>query len=343
MSSEARHGRWVRGILMGAPLFIAAGLVAGAGYEQIAEARLAHKHHFRGGLYDVGGHKMHLDCIGEGQPTIVFDSGLGGNSDVWNQVQTDAGKITRACSFDRAGFGWSDSGPLPRDARSETADLHALLSKAGERGSIVLVGHSLGGWNSQLYALEFPNEVAGLVLVDSGHPEQGERLPPSPWDRGVLERVTRMRRLAPFGIARQLGACVDDNDAPIAHCGRYLDTVGAEFASLSTSAHQVRDAYGRSLHPDSGSRPPFGDKPLIVLTRDPAWGDYDPENLKAAWQALQKELAQLSRNSRQEIATGSGHYIQLSRPNLVTTAIRDVLFAARNGNELQGADQKDPN
>lgn len=340
--SETRQGRWVRGFLIGTPLLIVALLIVGAAYEQIAEALIVHRRHYRGNLYDVGGRKMYLDCVGEGQATVVFDSGLGGYSGDWSEVQADARKFARACSFDRAGFGLSDPGPLPRDSRSETADLHALLTKAGEHGPFVLVGHSLGGWNSQLYALEFPEEVAGLVLVDSGHPETWERLPPSPWNQHVVQRVTRMRILAPFGIARLLGACLDDNDAPIANCAGYLDTVRAEFASVVTSAHQVRDAYGMSLHPGPGSRPPFGAKPLIILTRDPAWGDYDPENLKAAWQVLQKELAQLSSNSRQEIAKGSGHYIHLTQPKLVTTAIRDVVSAATSGEKLSASARKDP-
>jgi pimeloyl-ACP methyl ester carboxylesterase len=143
--------------------------------------------------------------------------------------------------------------------------------------------------------------------------------------------------LAPIGITRLSGACFDDNDAPIANCARYFDTACTEYASVVTSAHQVRDAYGKSLHPEPGSRPPFGATPLIVLTRDPSWGDYDPENLKAAWQVLQKELTRLSSNSRQEIAKGSGHYIHLSQPKLVTSAIRDVVLAATSGQLLSGS------
>jgi pimeloyl-ACP methyl ester carboxylesterase len=328
---------WLSRILFGVLLLVIVLTAAGAVYEQVAEVVIAKKNPPRGTLYDVGGRRLHLYCAGQGPVTVVFDSGLGGYGNDWGDVQPKLTEFVRACSFDRAGFGWSDPGPLPRDSRSETADLHSLLTKAGERGPFVLVGHSLGGLNAQLYTLEFPDEVAGLVLVDSAHPEQWERLPPSPYDQGVVAQVTLMRRLVPFGISRLLGACQDDNDLPLSFCGRRLDTVRAEFVSVIASAHEVRDAFGASLHSAKGTAPPFGAKPLIVLSRDPSWGRQDPESLKLAWQVLQAELATLSSNCRRTIATGSGHYIHLSQPKLVIDAIRDVVSSVRSGALVKSA------
>src|SRR5262249_15170916 len=121
MGAVTARSRWVRGLLLGVPLFVSAVAVAGVVYEQIAESVIAHKHHYRGGLYDVRGSKMHLDCVGQGQVTIVFDSGLGGYGSSWADVQEEVAKFGRSCSFDRAGYGWSDSGPLPRDSRADAA------------------------------------------------------------------------------------------------------------------------------------------------------------------------------------------------------------------------------
>lgn len=330
----AKPRPWLRRFLQGVSLLLLTLAVAGVVYEHVEETVIARKNPPRGTLIDVGGRHMHLYCVGQGPVTVVFDSGLGGYSNDWSEVQPAVAKFARACSFDRAGFGWSDPGPMPRDSRSETADLHALLTKSGERGPFVLVGHSLGGLNSQLYALEFPDQVVGMVLVDSGHPEQWERLPPSPWDQGVVAQITRMRRLAPFGISRLLGACLDDNDVPIANCGRRLDSILAEFASVVASTHQVRDAFGTTLHTAPGATPPLGAKPLIVLSRDPSWGKVDPEELKRTWQVLQAELATLSSNSRRTIAAGSGHYIHMSQPRLVIEAISDVVSSVRSGTPL---------
>ena len=327
-----KRRRWLCSVVLGVSLLIPALIVAGAVYEQVAEIVIAKRHPPRGSLYDVGGHRLHLYCTGQGPATVVFDSALGGYSNDWSDVQPEVAKFARACSLDRAGFGWSDPGPLPRDARSETAEIHALLTRSAERGPYVLVGNSLGGLHAQLYTLEFPDEVAGLVLVDSGHPEQMERLPPSPFDEGIIARVTLMRRLAPLGIPRLLGVCKDDHNAPIADCGRFFDTVHAELESVIASMHEVRDAFGASLHPEPGSKPPFGGKPLVVLSRNPSWGRMDPESLKRGWQVLQTELVALSLNSRRTIApTGIGHYIHEQQPKLVVDAIHDVVSSVNNG------------
>jgi pimeloyl-ACP methyl ester carboxylesterase len=210
--------------------------VAGVVYEQVEETVIAKRNPPCGTLIDMGGRRMHLYCIGQGPVTVVFDSGLGGYSNDWSDVQPEVAK------FNPANADHSSCGALA------------------------------WGLNSQLYALEFPNQVVGMVLVDSGHPEQWERLPPSPWDQRVVPNVTRMRRLVPLGISRLLGACLDDNDAPISNCGRRLDTIRAEFVSVVAGTHQVQDAFGTSLHSATGTTPPFGAKPLMVLSRDPSWG-----------------------------------------------------------------------
>jgi pimeloyl-ACP methyl ester carboxylesterase len=117
----------------------------------------------------VAGHDMQLHCTGEGNggPTVVMDAGLGGGVLDWQTVQPEVTKFARVCSYDRSGLGWSASGPKPRTSSQIVEELHALLKNAGEDGPYVLVGHSFGGANVQLYAAEYPDEVAGMVLVDS--------------------------------------------------------------------------------------------------------------------------------------------------------------------------------
>ena len=115
----------------------------------------------------MGGYSLHIQCVGTGSPTVVLDAGLGGTSLDWNLVQTEIGPTTQVCAYDRAGMGWSDTGPAPRTPGQIARELHTLLTNAGIPGPYVLVGHSAGGKNVRMFALQYPDEVAGMVLVDA--------------------------------------------------------------------------------------------------------------------------------------------------------------------------------
>src|ERR671915_199924 len=132
-------------------------------------------------LEDVGGYRLAFHCIGEGSPTVVLETGLGAPSEYWAPVQQEIARLTRVCRYDRAGRGKSDPAPTPRTCADMVADLHALLHNVSIRPPYVLVGNSLGGMNARLYAYQYPEEVAGLVLVDGSHQDQfariGEALP----------------------------------------------------------------------------------------------------------------------------------------------------------------------
>src|SRR5205823_3156829 len=119
-----------------------------------------------GTTVDVGGHRLYLHCAGEGQPTVLLDSGMSSTTESWTEVQPGVAAFTRVCSYDRAGLGRSDPGPAPRTGGQMVAELHALLRNAAIPGPYVLVGHSFGGLNMQLYAGRYPEDVAGMVLVD---------------------------------------------------------------------------------------------------------------------------------------------------------------------------------
>ena len=141
--------------------------VAGASYEAIAAWGDAQAYPAPGRLVDVGGYRLHIQCVGSGSPTVVLDAGLGGASLDWNLVQSEIGSMAQVCSYDRAGMGWSDPGPLPRTPDQIAHELHTLLTNAGIAGPYILVGHSLAGKNVRLFASQHPDEVAGMVLVDA--------------------------------------------------------------------------------------------------------------------------------------------------------------------------------
>jgi pimeloyl-ACP methyl ester carboxylesterase len=124
-----------------------------------------------GRLVSLGSHRLHVHCLGDGSPVVVFDAALGGSSLSWTFIQPAVAAFTTACTYDRAGFGWSDAGPMPRTAGRIAAELHALLRAAEVPPPYVLVGHSFGGLSIRAYASSYPEDVAGLVFVDPAHPE----------------------------------------------------------------------------------------------------------------------------------------------------------------------------
>ena len=128
-----------------------------------------------GELVDVDGHSLHINCVGEGSPTVILESGSGATSVDWANIQPEVANTTRVCAYDRAGSGWSEPGPEPGDPQQIAGELHTLLGNAGIDGPYVLVGHSLGGLYVRMYDDLYPNEVEGIVLVDSSHPEQSRR------------------------------------------------------------------------------------------------------------------------------------------------------------------------
>ena len=170
--------RWIRYLLAGLLILLIALVCAGTVYEAIESHRDQQMFHPPGRLVDIGGCRLHLYCTGEGSPTVILEAGGGNPWLSWCKVQPQVASFTRVCSYDRAGLGWSDPSPRPRTAMVIAEELHALLHNAGIPGPFVLVGHSLGGMDARMFANRYPSEVAGLVLVDSSHPDQDERFPP---------------------------------------------------------------------------------------------------------------------------------------------------------------------
>ena len=307
-------------------IFFVVIIVAGGIYQLDATRadRLAHP--MPGLLIDVGGYKMHIDCTGTGSPTVILDSGMGDGYLSWRKVQPQIAQLTRVCSYDRAGFGYSDFSPKPRTSRVFAQELRTLLHNAGVPPPYVLVGHSMGGYDVRLYASLYRSEVAGMVFVDASHPDQQKRLPRAlnDLDATWIHEQEFFEFTMPFGLPRLLGFCAKDAEVRAAECNFHsVRESVAELKSISQSAAQTAA---------TGS---LGDIPLIVLSQDPDAPQYDlPEDLvkptNDAWQHMQRELAQLSTRGTQAIAKNSGHYIQLDRPDLVIDAVRNVVDQIRS-------------
>jgi pimeloyl-ACP methyl ester carboxylesterase len=301
-SRARRVLRIIRRVVVGAVALIVLVLGVGSIYQRIAGSVPDGRYPAPWRLVDIGGRLLHVNCTGQGTPTVVLEAGLGSGAVTWQHVQRPLSDITRVCSYDRAGYGWSASGPSPRTSARVTDDLHRLLEKAGVQGPLVLAGHSLGGLFARHYAARYPTEIAGMVLVDSTHEDQDK--PPA-----AIRMVVNL--LGRAGITRALFQFDDPGLNAMYKSNRSLDATFDEFAAVEESSNQTREAHFS-----------FGSKPLIVLTAGS--NDADP-----AWQRLQKELATRSSNGKRIVATGSGHYIQDDRPELVIAAVREVIAATK--------------
>ncbi|MEM9655671.1 MAG: alpha/beta hydrolase, partial [Actinomycetota bacterium] len=201
---------WTRRVLrlvVGVVAVVALVALAGMTYQAAASSIDDRNHPAPGVLVDVGGHRLHLWCTGSGTPTVVLESGLGGFSHDWSHLQPDIAVQTRVCSYDRAGYGWSEDADSPLRSAEVATGLQRLLSNAGEEGPFVLVGHSLGGLHVRSFARQYPDEVAAIVLVDSSHENQASRLTMlDPLDDLTLAGLRTCTRLSPFGLPRLLGA-----------------------------------------------------------------------------------------------------------------------------------------
>jgi pimeloyl-ACP methyl ester carboxylesterase len=326
-----RLWKWTKRVLVGVVGLVVFVLLAGVIYQFVATKIDAYRWYPPPSeMVDVGGSSMHLHCTGEEgrAPTVVMDSGLGGTVLDWQLVQPGVAKFARVCSYDRGGMGWSDPGAQPRTSQQIVEELHALLNNAEVEGPYVLVGHSFGGTNVQLYASQYPDEVAGMVLVDSATEDEmletlTEELQGSPgWNKF----------LATIGVTRlpyTLGGETDERTAISTHRKDTYE-VADEMTSWEESFEQRR-----------ASPLSLGDKPLIVLTAgafqvppDAGIPQEQKDSFLEARSEFQADLPLHSQNSERIIAEDSGHYIQLERPDLVIDAIRRVVEAARNGSSV---------
>jgi pimeloyl-ACP methyl ester carboxylesterase len=268
-----------------------------------------------GRLVDVGGYRLHLYCRGRDGPTVIFDAGLGGFSMDWIFVQTQLDREAQVCAYDRAGYGWSDSGPAPRDSDHIVGELAELLRNAQLPPPYVLVGHSFGGYNVELFAKFNPREVAGIVLVEASHPDQAERLPHLPEQPKPRGHQTMITFFDPNVVFRHYPEKYWYPIGGLLSSPKALRAQQRELRNFTVSAAQVRMG---------GELPRV---PLVVVTRGlRVWPDTPlGDALERAWAELQHELVLSIPGGRQIIARHSGHLVHLDEPGMVVHAVRLVL------------------
>ncbi len=303
--------------------------IIGALYQAVATGLDRRRFPPPGRSIDIGGYKLHLYCTGSGSPTVILEAGLGGASSIWARIQPEITKVTRVCSYDRAGTGWSDVGPGPRDAEQIARELHALLEGAGIPEPYVLVGHSYGGLYMRVFSAQYPEAVAGMVLLEASHADQYTRTPGS---EAEYRRLVQVYKLIPFaarlGILRLGPFCRLPGDFPAQSAAEFhalcsasvgWDMQRAEVEAIPATMIQVSNAGD------------LGDLPLAVVSAgglvqaNPLWAEY------------QDELAGLSTNSTHIVVDGAGHttlWTDAEDARASVQAILDVIDAVRTGRPL---------
>jgi pimeloyl-ACP methyl ester carboxylesterase len=323
-------------------------VAAGALYQRIGAIRSARACVAPGMMVDVGGHRLHLVCAGSGSPTVVFESGIAASSLSWTRVLRDVATFTRACAYDRAGLAWSDAARAPRTLARMVAELRGLLANAAVAGPYVLVGHSFGAFLVCAYASQHPDQVAGLVLLD----------PPSEWHQLTREQARLLRGgihlsriggiLARLGVVRACLALLSGGAPDVPRnvvrifgptAARTLERLVGEVRKLPPDVHPIVQALWcqpkcfRAMANYLGAMEETAafvagltslpGVPLVIISS----GDQPPDTV-----AAHQQLARLSSQNRHLVAARSGHWIQFDEPDLVVTAIRDVVDHARRSN-----------
>jgi pimeloyl-ACP methyl ester carboxylesterase len=314
-------------------LFIFTLAIVGVIYQTAATEADQGKYPPPGVLVNVDGYKMHIYCVGEGSPTIVLDHEGDGSSMDWALIQPKLAEHTRVCAYDRAGFGWSEPNPAPRTMEQQVHELHGLLAEANEKGPYIYVGHSYGARVARVFAEKYPQEVAGMVLMDAGMMSDDPRYPAELRLQTEKENsmVRTANRLAPFGIVRLAWPLM----------GLPLYDLSGE-ARLASTSFDVSTQHFQSMIAQSASMPTvlreehevtsLGDIPLLVLVST------EPDDaVRKVWNQANIEMAGLSTNGSYHIVEGATHMSLVYRKadaQVCTDGILEVLDAVRSGQKL---------
>lgn len=290
-----------------------------------------------GSFYTVEGLQMHIECSGTSSPTVVMEAGASTPWSLWRKVQPELSQITRVCSYDRAGHGWSEPSEGPRDAATIVRELHSLLDKAGVKRPIVLAGHSAGGLYVREYAREFPAEVTGVALIESSSPDQLDEVPgfraAYEEDKRDAKRELWEDRLRVWsGWERLVGDCsVPAKD--------YLGWVGQYNAMACRPDYVDTDecelTYFEESFKQAGRLTSLGRIPLLVISRDPDLRKAGMTELQIAQQPVlareQEAFKSLSPLSWRVVARNSGHMVPHDRPDLIVVEMTRLIAYLRGG------------
>jgi pimeloyl-ACP methyl ester carboxylesterase len=290
-------------------------------------------------MIDIGGYRLHLNCTGDGSPAVILESGAGASSNIWAHIQPELARSVCVCSYDRAGFAWSDARPITIANPDPIRELADLLRIAAIRPPFILVGHSLGGELVRIYAREHPRDTVGMVLIATGHPDTSLRNPvaenaqdnaPQRMLRlfALFSRIGLLRvmpqSLIPgmfreyMGLLRTLGPAGNAELTFLQHA-KYLDAIAEEMSQM----RQI-DRRGRIARD-------FDDLPLTVISEKWVFSDHpDEQELQSARieDELQTEMAQFSHRGKRVVIDG-GHLIPITRPRAVIEAVHDILNELR--------------
>ena len=272
-----------------------------------------------GALISVGAHDLHINCSGSGSPTVILDSGLGSNSLDWVRVQPEVEKVTHVCSYDRAGYGWSEGGPQPRTSGTIVSELRNLLARGRVSPPYILVGHSFSGLTVRLFASRYPEKIAGLVLVDSTHEEQFEKFRQAGIRNPFVPTGRRFMIANHYRIPDGLPEDLHSTAQALAVSPDARRALYSELRHMRTSVQQLRNIVLPA------------DIPLVVITHDARFTARSRQERRIAelWMGLQRDLALRARRGSQVVAHKSGHYVQLDAPQTVVDAIRSIVEMSR--------------
>lgn len=327
-----RRAREIWFVLLSLPVLF---LIGGASYQAVMTGRDSRSVPLPGQMVDIGGYRLHLVCAGTGTPVVVMDAGLGDSWMTWSKTQPAIATRTTTCSYDRAGYAYSDPGPWPRDSRQIVAELHALLGAAKLPPPYILVGHSFGGYNVRLFTSTYPAEVAGLVLVEASHEDQIQRFPAGMRQifDGYVDHTRWATWRARFGLERVRGVPAYDGPGVQPDQQSYADAVGYRTAWYHAIQGEMESFLSASPREVREGRRPLT-IPVVVLTGNIHMAEElhasglsqpDADSALAAWHHMQDDEATLSSDSRHIMAERSTHYINMDQPELVIAAVDSVL------------------
>ena len=305
-------------IVLSVVVLLVAVLAGSSAYNAIAVHGFWATNQPPGDFYSVNGHRMHINCTGSGSPTIVLEAGLGNDAMTWGGVQPVLSSTTRVCSYDRAGFGWSDALPAPRDADHVAAELHELLLQAKVTGPIVLMGHSMAGVYMRDYVTRYPADIVGIVFEDGSTPLQDDNpvmkamdsKAPPPWALELLAKSAMST-----GIPRLLGMCSQSIKGFDARAAKLQaeDICHTNVSPMFDAMDGINRSGQETVH--SG---PYGALPILIISEDPAqMTAVSSTDMANVWNQMQEDLKKLSTRSRRIIAKGSSHYIHIDRADLI--------------------------
>jgi pimeloyl-ACP methyl ester carboxylesterase len=321
------RSRRARGLLYPVITLLALASIGG-GYETVREAADAKAYPMPGRLIDVGGHRLHLSCTGSGSPTVVLEPGAGMMSSSLGWIAPAVARDTRVCVYDRAGRGWSEPADASQDGPQIATDLHTLLQRGQVPGPYVLAGHSFGGLYMLTFAARYPDEVAGMVLIDSTAPASGGPGVASPGDRTSYDVAGRVSALvsssARLGLGRLFAMLAGSGLPP-----RSGDEVSAKMATAGSLRSTIDEYVQPSAARQAAALTDFADKPLVVLT---AGTGHD-----AGETAAQNHLATLSTDSVHRVIDGATHAGLVGDEEYAaatTRAVLDVVSSVRSARPL---------